>query len=104
MGVHQAKPDQVRHCSVTEELLDIMEEVTRTLGLLFLTHRDLTEGLFDQDQTDRVKLKIDSLRKKIEDERENLTKTRHVQQRKKELERIRRNHEKESAEDSTKET
>jgi hypothetical protein len=101
MGVHQSKPDQVRHRSVTDELLSILENVTLTVGLLLLTHRELTEGLFDQDQTDRVKLKIDSLRKKIEDEKENLTKIRHVQQRKKELERIRKNHEKKAPGAST---
>ena len=96
MGVHQTKPDQVRHRSVTDELLSILEAVTLTVGQVLLTHRDLTEGLLDQNQTDRAKLKIDSLRKKIEDQREKLVQIRHVQQRKKELERIRRDHEKSS--------
>jgi uncharacterized protein (DUF3084 family) len=80
-----------------DELLEIIEEVTLALGQLFLTHRDLTEGLLDHDETDRIKLKIDSLRTKIGDQKEKLVQIRHLQQRKKELERIRRDHEREAA-------
>ncbi len=83
-----------------DEILEILEEVTVTLGQLFLTHRDLTEGLLDQNQTNQVKLKIDSLRKKIDDQRGKLVQIRHVHQRKKELERIRRDHERESSKDT----
>lgn len=83
-----------------DELIAIIDEVTTTLGQLLLTHRDLTEGLLDHDQTDSVRLKIDSLRKKMDDQKEELVQIRHVQQRKKELERIRRDHERESSKDT----
>ena len=71
------------------ELLDIIEEVTTTLGQIILTHQELTEGLLDQNQTNRSRYKIDSLKNQLEDEKEKLGQIRHQQQRKKELERIR---------------
>ncbi len=79
-----------------DELLSIIDDVTLALGQLLLTHRELTEGLLDQYQTDAGKEKIAGLRQQIEDEREKLSAIRHAQQRKKELERIRKDHEKET--------
>jgi hypothetical protein len=79
-----------------DELLSIIEDTTLALGQILLRHRDLSESLLDTQQTDRQKEKIDSLRKQIEDERHNLSKIRRSQQREKELERIRRDHEKEA--------
>ena len=63
-------------------------------------HRELSENILDTQQTDRQKEKIDSLRKQIEDERENLAKIRQSQLRRKEFERIRKTHEKEAKERS----
>lgn len=81
-----------------DELLSIIEDATLALGQLLLTHRELSESLLDTKQTDRAKQKIDALRKQVEDERVNLSKIRHVQSRKKELERIRKDHAKEANE------
>lgn len=75
-----------------DELLDLIEEVTFTLGQILLRHRELTEGILDQQLTDRSRDKIDSLKKRIEMEKEKLAQTRHHQQRTKELERIRKSH------------
>lgn len=78
-----------------EELLSIIEQVTDTLGQILVTHRDLSEGLLDQTLTIRGKEKIDSLKKRIDDEKENLARIRHTQQRKKDLERLRQKQDKE---------
>ena len=87
-----------------DELLSIIEDVTVALGQLLLTHRELTEGLLDQYQTDAEKEKIAGLKQQIEDEREKLSAIRHAQQRKKELERIRNDHEKEAKASKEKQT
>ena len=81
-----------------DDLLSIIDDATQALGQILLNHRELSESLLDTQQTDRAKEKIDTLRKKIEDERENLASTRQTQQRKKELERIRQSHAKEANE------
>lgn len=81
-----------------DELLSIIDDATLALGQLLLNHRELSESLLDTQQTDRAKQKIDSLRRKIEDERQNLATIRQAQQRKKELERIRQSHAKEANE------
>jgi hypothetical protein len=79
-----------------DELLDILDEVTTTLGQIFLRHRELTEGILDVQQTDRSRDKIDQLKKRMELEKEKLTQVRHHQQRSKELERIRKRHDSET--------
>jgi hypothetical protein len=79
-----------------DELLSIIEDTTLALGQILLRHRDLSESILDTQQTDRAREIIDLLRRQIEDERERLAKIRHDQQRRKELERIRKTHEKES--------
>jgi hypothetical protein len=79
-----------------EELIDLIEQVTTTLGQIFLTHRELTEGFLDQQLTDRSREKIDSLKKQVEVEKEKLAQVRHHQQRTKELDRIRKSHETET--------
>jgi hypothetical protein len=66
------------------ELLSIIEDTTLALGQILLRHRALSESLLDTQQTDREKERIDSLRKQIEDERENLARIRHSQQSKRE--------------------
>ncbi|MCX6952531.1 MAG: hypothetical protein NTV51_10265 [Verrucomicrobia bacterium] len=76
-----------------DELISLIEEVTTTLGQIFLFHRGLTEGLLDQDVTVRSQKKIDDLKKRLEVEREKLSQTRQAQQRRKELERLRKDHE-----------
>ena len=81
-----------------DDLLSIIEDTTLALGQILLHHRELSENLLDIQQTDQAKERIDSLRKQIEDERENLSKIRRSQRRKKELERIRRDHEKDASE------
>lgn len=61
----------------------------------------MTEGLLDQNQTDRSRDKIDSLKNQLEDEKEKLGQIRHHQQRKKELERIRKSHERDQQTEGT---
>jgi hypothetical protein len=78
------------------DLLSIIEDATLALGQILLRHRDLSESILDTQQTDRARESIYVLRRQIEDERERLEKIRHDQQRRKELERIRKAHEKES--------
>ena len=84
-----------------EELLSIIEDATLALGQILLSHRELSESLLDTQQTKRGEEKIATLRRQIEDERENIAKVRHTQQRKKELERIRNAHEKKAKETQT---
>jgi hypothetical protein len=79
-----------------DEILSIIDDTTVALGQILLRHRALSESLLDTQQTDRGKEEIESLKRRIEDERENLGKIRHSQQRRKELERIRKDHEKEA--------
>ena len=84
-----------------DELLSIIDDATLALGQILLRHRELSENLLDTQQTERGMERIDTLRKQIEDEREKLVSIRHAQQRKRELERIRRAHEKEPKEAQT---
>jgi hypothetical protein len=77
-----------------DELLDLIEDITVTLGQILLTHRELTEGLLDDGPTVRSQQKIDDLKKRLEDEKIRLAKSRRFQQRKKELEKIRDDHRK----------
>jgi hypothetical protein len=85
-----------------DELLSIIEDVTLTLGQILLNHRELSESLLDTQQTERGKEKMDSLRQRIAGEKEKLSRIRQTQQRKKELERLRKDHEKESKVTETK--
>lgn len=73
-----------------DELLAIIDETTTAFGQILLTHRELAEGLLGQHATQRSQDKIDAMKKKLAAERERLTKLRRADQRKKELERIRR--------------
>ena len=75
-----------------DELLEIIEDVTVTLGQTLLFHRELTEGLFAQPQTERSQQKIDDLKKRLEVEKDRLTTARRSQQRKRKLEKIRDDH------------
>lgn len=84
-----------------DELIDLIEEVTSTLGQILLRHRELTEGLLDQQLTDSSRDKIDSLKKNLELEKEKLSQIQHQQQRKRELERIRKSHETETQSEGT---
>ena len=77
-------------------MIDIIEEVTTTLGQLFLNHRDLTESLLDKTQITSTQDRIDFLKTRMEVEKDRLVQIRHDQNRKKELERIRNDHEKDS--------
>jgi ATPase subunit of ABC transporter with duplicated ATPase domains len=78
-----------------DELLDLIEDITVSLGQILLTHRELTEGLLDDGPTIRSQQKIEDLKKRLEDEKVRLAKSRRFQQRKKELEKLRRDHDKE---------
>lgn len=77
-----------------DELLDLIEDITVTLGQILLTHRELTEGLLDDGPTERSQKKINDLKKRMELEKDRLTQHRRFQQRKKELEKIRDDHDK----------
>jgi hypothetical protein len=83
-----------------EELIDLIDEITVTLGQILLTHRELTEGLLDQHRADQSRRKIDDLKRRVEVEKEKLTQIRRTQQRKKELERLRRDDPKETTTES----
>ena len=77
-----------------DELLEIIEDVTVTLGQILLTHRELTEGLLDDGPTIRSQQKIEDLKRRLEDEKIRLAKIRHQRQRKRELEKITADHRK----------
>lgn len=77
-----------------DELISLIEEVTTTLGQIFLSHRELTEGLLDDGPTERSQKKINDLKKRMELEKDRLTQHRRFHQRKKELEKIRDDHDK----------
>jgi len=77
-----------------DELISLIEEVTTTLGQIFLFHRELTEGLLDDGPTERSQKKINDLKKRMELEKDRLTQHRRSQQRKRELEKIRDDHDK----------
>lgn len=79
-----------------DELLDILDEVTTTLGQILLRHRELAEGILDVQQTDRSRDKIESLKTRLAVEKEKLAQVRQQQQRKRELERNRKSHETET--------
>jgi transcriptional regulator of heat shock response len=78
-----------------DELLDLIEDITVSLGQILLTHRELTEGLLDDGPTERSQKKINDLKKKLDLEKDRLTQHRRFQQRKKELEKVRDDHDKE---------
>jgi hypothetical protein len=75
-----------------DELLDLIEDITVSLGQILLTHRELTEGLLDDGPTIRSQQKIEDLKKKLEGEKIRLAKSRRSQQRKRELEKVRDDH------------
>ena len=77
-----------------DELLDLIEDITVTLGQILLTHRELTEGLLDDGPTERSQQKIHDLKKRLDVEKDRLTQHRRFQQRKRELEKIRDDHDK----------
>ena len=81
-----------------DELLSIIDDAALALGQILLRHRELSENLLDTQQTQRGMERIDALRKQIEDEKERLSSIRHAQQRKRELDRIRKAHEREANE------
>jgi len=76
-----------------DELISLIEEVTTTLGQIFLSHRELTEGLLDDGPTERSQKKINDLKKRLDVEKDRLTQHRRSRERKRELERIRKSHE-----------
>lgn len=78
-----------------DELLELIEDITVSLGQILLTHRSLTEGLLDDGPTERSQQKINDLKKRLELEKDRLTQHRRSQQRKRELEKLRRDHDKE---------
>jgi hypothetical protein len=83
-----------------DELIEIIEDVTVTLGQILLTHRELTEGLLDQD-TENSQRKIENLRKQIDHERRRIANARRIRRRKNELEKMRRNRLRKSQEKKT---
>jgi hypothetical protein len=72
-----------------DELLEIIEDVTVTLGQILLTHRELTEGLINHE-TEISQHKIEDLRKRIDQERRRLANARRIRRRKNELEKMRK--------------
>ena len=83
---------------MTDDLLNELLTVTCTLGQLIEIHGELAESLLDQTQTRLGREKIDSLKKQIETEQDRLAKIKHTQQRKKELEKLRHDQDKEAGE------
>ena len=71
-----------------DELLQIIEDVTVALGQILLSHRELTEGLVDQ-QSELSQRKIDGLKKRIDLERTRMLKLKRIRRRKAELEKLR---------------
>lgn len=79
-----------------DELLAIIEEVTLTLGQILLTHRELAEGLFDQTQTRVAREKIDAVKDELKKEKDRLASIQHAQHRKRELEKLRQDQDKDT--------
>lgn len=79
-----------------DELLAIIDEVTIALGQILLSHRQLTEGLLDNNAIEASQDRIEKRRADIEKEREKIRKTRDAIRRRRELEKIRKDREKEA--------
>jgi YD repeat-containing protein len=76
-----------------DELIEILSDVTTLLGTALAQHVELTESLLDQNAGAQVQQKIDALKAKLDDERARLKKLHAAQQRRRELEKIRKDHE-----------
>jgi hypothetical protein len=70
-----------------EELIDLIDQMTVTLGQILLTHRNLTEGLLDP--TASTKQRIADLKKRVDHEKAKLDQIRHSEKRKRHLDRLR---------------
>lgn len=77
------------------ELIEICSEVTTMLGDILTRHVELNEGLIDQAATDIAQDKIDRLRQQTDDAKARLKKIKDGQKRRRELEKIRKDHERE---------
>lgn len=75
-----------------DELLDLIEDITVSLGQILVSHRELTEGLLDDGPTERSQKKIEDLKRKLDLEKDRLTQHRQSLQRKRELEKLRKDH------------
>lgn len=78
-----------------DELLEIIEQVTLTFGELLLRHRQLTEGLVDDQRIATLQDRIEKRRAEIDQERDRIRKVRDGIRRRRELEKISKEHEKE---------
>lgn len=75
-----------------EDLLAIIDEVTVALGEILLSHRQLTEGFFEDQQIDRSQDRIEKRRTEIEKERNRIRKIRDAVRHRREVERLRKQH------------
>src|ERR1019366_2520603 len=78
-----------------DELLAIVDEITITLGQLLLSHRQLNENFIEQHGIENAQAQIEKKRKDIQRIKDRITQTRDAMHRRHELEKIRKQHEKE---------
>lgn len=75
-----------------DELIEILSDVTTMLGTALAQYVELNESLLDQSAGAQTQQKIDTLKAKLDDEKSKLKKLRAAQQRRRELEKIRKDH------------
>jgi len=78
-----------------DELIEICSAVTTMLGSILAKHVELNEGLIDQFATDAAEQKVDRLKQQTADAKEQLQKLRDLAARKRQLFKIRNDHERE---------
>jgi hypothetical protein len=67
------------------ELGDLLDDICASIGEILVSHAQLTEGLVDDAATDTAKEKVERLKQKTADAKQQLEKLRDAQRRKREL-------------------
>jgi hypothetical protein len=73
-----------------DEITDILSQTTTFLGQLLATGGELREDLMDQRQTDAQQIKVDRIKRELENEKQQMKRLRHRQQHKREVEKNRK--------------
>ncbi len=80
-----------------DELLDLADAISVAVSKALLDRIKLVEGITDDATAQMVQSKIDALKAKLDDERQRLTKIRDAAKRRRELEKIRQDHERQTS-------
>jgi hypothetical protein len=75
-----------------DEIADILSQTTTYLGQLLATAGELREDLMDQRQADAQQIKVDRIKRELDDEKQQMKRLRQRQQHKREAERKRKEH------------